>query len=100
MVLTKFTGSRGKSGTSDASAEYIGWLRGCMGPAPAWFGRQASSARLTPAAVEQWQRFIANQNIDVVDLGVPVISMHAPYEAIAKVDLYEAYRAFTAFNRD
>jgi len=45
-------------------------------------------------------KYIANQNIDVVDLGVPVISMHAPYEVISKVDLYEAYRAFAAFNRD
>ena len=41
--------------------------------------------------------YIANLNIDTVDLGVPVISMHAPYELISKVDLYEAYRAFVAF---
>ena len=44
-------------------------------------------------------KFIANCNIETVDLGVPVIAMHAPYEVIAKVDLYEAYRAFSAFNK-
>ena len=43
-------------------------------------------------------KFIANCNIETVDLGVPVLSMHAPYEVIAKVDLYEAYRAFSVFN--
>ncbi len=44
-------------------------------------------------------KFIAKHNIEVVDLGVPVISMHAPYEIISKVDLYEAHRAFAAFNK-
>jgi aspartyl aminopeptidase len=43
-------------------------------------------------------KFIAEHNIETVDLGVPVISMHAPFETIAKVDLYEAYRAFSVFN--
>ena len=42
-------------------------------------------------------KFMANHNIDTIDLGVPVLSMHAPYEVIAKTDLYEAYRAFVAF---
>ena len=44
-------------------------------------------------------KYMANQNIDTIDLGVGVLSMHAPYEVIAKVDLYEAYRAFHAFYR-
>lgn len=42
-------------------------------------------------------KYMANHNIDTIDLGVPVLSMHAPYEVIAKTDLYEAYRAFVAF---
>ena len=44
-------------------------------------------------------KYIANQNIETVDIGVPVISMHAPYEVISKVDLYGAHRSFSAFNR-
>ena len=44
-------------------------------------------------------KYIANHNIETVDLGVPVIAMHAPYEVISKVDLYEAHRSFSAFNR-
>ena len=49
--------------------------------------------------VEFLFKYISKCNIETVDLGVPVIAMHAPYEVIAKVDLYEAYRAFSAFNK-
>ncbi len=96
VVLIKYTGSRGKGGTNDASAEYIGWLRSVMEKANViWqtgeFGRIDLGGGGTVA------KFIANLNIDTVDLGVPVISMHAPYELISKVDLYETYKAFSAF---
>ncbi|MBQ2767505.1 MAG: aminopeptidase [Clostridia bacterium] len=99
VVLTKFTGSRGKGGTSDANAEYIGWLRGCMARAGVIW-QTSEMGKVDAGGGGTVAKYIANQNIDVVDLGVPVISMHAPYECIAKVDLYEAYRAFAAFNRD
>ncbi len=99
VVLTKYTGARGKSGTSDASVEYIGWLRGCMARAGVVW-QAGELGRVDAGGGGTVAKYIANQNIDVVDLGVPVISMHAPFEAIAKVDLYEAYRAFSAFNRD
>ena len=99
VVLTKFTGSRGKGGTSDANAEYIGWLRGCMARAGVIW-QTSEMGKVDVGGGGTVAKYIANQNIDVVDLGVPVISMHAPYECIAKVDLYEAYRAFAAFNRD
>ncbi len=98
VVLTKFTGSGGKSSTNDASAEYIGWLRGMMdSEGITW--QSAELGRVDGGGGGTVAKFIANCNIETVDLGVPVIAMHAPYEVIAKVDLYEAYRAFSAFNK-
>jgi aspartyl aminopeptidase len=96
VVLTKYTGARGKSGTNDASAEYIGWLRGVMAKDNVlWqtgeLGKTDCGGGGTVA------KYISKHNIETVDLGVPVISMHAPYEAVAKVDVYETYRAFRAF---
>ncbi len=98
VVLTKFTGARGKSGTNDASAEYIGWLRNVMESAGiVW--QAGELGKVDCGGGGTVAKFIAGHNIETVDLGVPVISMHAPYEVIAKVDLYEAYRAFCAFCR-
>ncbi len=95
VVLTKFTGSRGKSGTNDASAEYIAWLRNVMETnGVVW---QAGELGKVDCGGGTVAKFIAEHNIETVDLGVPVISMHAPCEVISKVDLYEAYRAFAAF---
>ena len=96
VVLTKYTGARGKGGTNDASAEYIGWLRGVMAKdGVVWqtgeLGKVDASGGGTVA------KYIANHNIETVDLGVPVIAMHAPCEVISKVDLYETHRAFCAF---
>lgn len=96
VVLTKYTGSRGKSGTNDASAEYIGWLRGIMAKdGVVW--QSGELGKVDVGGGGTVAKFVAKHNIEVVDLGVPVISMHAPYEAIAKADLYEAHRAFCAF---
>ncbi len=98
VVLTKYTGARGKSGTSDASAEYIGWLRGIMERDDVvWQAGELGKVDVGGGGTVA--KFIAKHNIEVVDLGVPVISMHAPYEIISKVDLYEAHRAFAAFNK-
>ena len=96
VVLTKYTGSRGKSSTNDAHAEFIGWLRQAM----AQYGVVWQSGELGKVDVGGGgtvAKYISKHNIDVVDLGVPVIAMHAPVEVISKVDLYEAYRAFCAF---
>ena len=96
VVLTKFTGSGGKGGTSDASGEFVGkvakifndggviWQTGELGKVDQGGGGTVAM-------------YIANNNIDTVDLGVPVLSMHSPYELIAKADLYETYRAISAF---
>ncbi len=96
VVLTKFTGSRGKSGTNDADAEYIGWLRGVMEQAGVVW-QAGELGKVDCGGGGTVAKYIAEHNIDTVDLGVPVISMHAPYEVVAKVDVYEAYRAFCAF---
>ena len=96
VVLTKYTGSRGKSGTNDASAEYIGWLRGVMAKdGVVW--QSGELGKVDCGGGGTVAKFIAGHNIETVDLGVPVIAMHAPCEVISKVDLYEAHRAFCAF---
>ena len=98
VVLTKYTGSRGKSSTNDASAEYVGWLRSVMENAGiVWQAGELGKVDVGGGGTVA--KYIAGHNIETVDLGVPVISMHAPFEVIAKVDLYEAYRAFVAFSR-
>ncbi len=96
VVLTKFTGSRGKSGTNDASAEYIGYLRRVMADAGVIW-QAGELGRVDCGGGGTVAKFIAEHNIETVDLGVPVISMHAPFEVISKVDLYETHRAFHAF---
>ena len=96
VVFTKFTGSRGKSGTNDANAEYIGWLRSILAnDGVIW--QAAELGKVDCGGGGTVAKYISKHNIDTIDLGVPVISMHAPYEAISKVDLYEAYRAMLAF---
>lgn len=96
VVLTKYTGSRGKGGTNDASAEFIGWLRGIMAKdGVVW--QSAELGKIDVGGGGTVAKFVSKHNIEVVDLGVPVLSMHAPCEVISKVDLYEAHRAFCAF---
>ncbi len=98
VVLTKYTGSRGKSSTNDASAEYVGWLRGVMKQAGVVW-QTGELGKVDGGGGGTVAKYIAGHNIETVDLGVPVISMHAPYEVISKVDIYEAYLAFLAFSR-
>ncbi len=98
VVLTKFTGARGKSSTNDAPAEYIAWLRSVMArDGVVW--QAAELGKVDGGGGGTVAKYISKHNIEVVDLGVPVIAMHAPYEVISKVDLYEAHRAFSAFNK-
>ncbi len=97
-VFTKFTGSRGKSGTNDASAEYIGWLRSVLShDQVVW--QAGELGKVDQGGGGTVAMYISKHNIDTIDLGVPVISMHAPWEVISKVDLYETYRAVRAFYR-
>ena len=94
--LTKFTGARGKSGSSDASAEYVGYLRKLFDEnGVIW--QTGELGKVDVGGGGTVAKYIANMNIDTVDIGVPVISMHAPYEVISKADVYETYLAFRAF---
>ncbi len=95
-VLTKYTGSRGKGGTNDANAELIGWLRGIMQKDNVLW-QSGELGKVDCGGGGTVAKFISKHNIETVDLGVPVISMHAPYEVVSKVDVYETYRAFRAF---
>ena len=95
-VFTKFTGSRGKSSTNDASAEYIGWLRSVLAKdGVVW--QAGELGKVDCGGGGTVAKYISKHNIDTIDLGVPVISMHAPYEVVSKVDVYETYRAVRAF---
>lgn len=96
--MCKFTGSRGKGGTSDASAELVAWVRRVLNEAGVVW-QTCELGRVDAGGGGTVAKYMANHNIDTVDLGVGVLSMHAPYELISKVDLYEGYRAFIAFYR-
>ena len=96
VCLCKYTGSGGKGGTSDASAEMVGWTRRFLNEAGVvWQISELGKTDVGGGGTVA--KYMANHNIDTIDIGVGVLSMHAPYELIAKVDLYEAYRAFRAF---
>ena len=94
--ITKFTGARGKSGSNDADAEYIGWLRKKFDDnGVVW--QTGEMGKVDVGGGGTVAKYIANYNINTIDIGVPVISMHSPYEVISKADLYESYLAFRAF---
>lgn len=96
VSICKYTGARGKSGSSDASAEFMGWVRKILDEGNVlWqtseLGKVDQGGGGTVAA------YIAELDVDTIDVGVPVLSMHAPYEMTAKIDVYSAYRAFAVF---
>lgn len=95
-VVTKYTGARGKSGTSDASAEYVAEIRAMLDAAGiAW--QTGELGRVDLGGGGTVAMYIANMGVDVVDLGVPVLSMHAPFEVVSKFDVYETYRTMLEF---
>ncbi len=95
-TMCKFTGSGGKGGSSDASAEFIGEIRKSFAENNiVW--QTAELGKVDFGGGGTVAKYIANLNIDTVDLGVPVISMHAPFELISKADLYSTYLAFAVF---
>ena len=91
-VISKYTGSRGKSGTNDAHAEYMGWLRDIFCENGV-FWQTGELGAIDVGGGGTVAKYISNMGIDTVDLGVPVLSMHAPYELISKADVYALYRA-------
>jgi aspartyl aminopeptidase len=96
VAMNKFTGSRGKSGSNDASAEFIGHLRAVFEKNNVIW-QTGELGRVDLGGGGTVAKFLANYNIETVDLGVPVLSMHAPYELVSKADVYEAHKAFSAF---
>jgi aspartyl aminopeptidase len=96
VVVTKYTGARGKSCTSDASAEYMAYVRNMLDTAGVvWQTGELGKVDLGGGGTVAM--YIANLGVDVVDLGVPVLSMHAPFETTAKFDVYMCYRAMYEF---
>ena len=94
--VTKFTGARGKSGSSDADAEYVGFLRKLFDEnGVIW--QTGELGRVDVGGGGTVAKYIAKMNIDTIDIGVAVASMHAPYEVVSKADVYETYLAFRAF---
>ncbi len=95
-VLTKFTGAGGKSGTNDASAEFVGYVRHIFDENNVvWQTGELGKVDLGGGGTVA--KYIANLNVDTIDLGVPVLSMHAPFEVTSKTDVYMTYKAFGAF---
>ncbi len=95
-AMSKYTGSRGKSGTSDATAELVGFVRKLFAEnGVIW--QTGELGRVDMGGGGTVAMYIANHNIETVDIGVPVISMHAPYEVVSKADVYSTYEAFCAF---
>lgn len=96
VCVTKYTGARGKSGTSEASAEFMGEVRALLEKNDVLW-QTGELGKVDGGGGGTVAMYIANLNVDVVDIGVPVLSMHAPFEIISKLDLYMTYKAFRAF---
>ncbi len=96
VVMTKYTGSGGKMGTSDACAEFVGEIRMILNDANVLW-QAGELGKVDGGGGGTIAKFISNLNIDVIDMGVPVLSMHSPFEVISKIDLYMCYKAIKAF---
>ena len=94
--LNKYTGARGKSGASDANAEYVAEVRKLLEENDISY-QISELGRVDVGGGGTIAYILANKGVDVIDCGVPVLSMHAPYEVTSKFDIYEAYRTYEAF---
>ncbi|MBP3271541.1 MAG: aminopeptidase [Ruminococcus sp.] len=99
VVFTKYTGARGKSGTSDASAETVGRIR-CMMNKGGVIWQTGELGKVDAGGGGTVAAYIANLDMDVIDVGVPVLSMHAPFEVTSKLDTYQCYKAVKVFFDD
>lgn len=96
LVINKYTGARGKSGSNDATAEYMAMIRKTFDDADVSF-QTAELGKVDQGGGGTIAYILGNYDMDVIDSGVAVLSMHSPWEIISKVDLYEAYRGYIAF---
>ena len=105
MTFNKYTGARGKSGSNDANAEYLAKLRKVMDEAQLRRVMDENKVSFQTAELGKVDAggggtiayILANYNMEVIDCGVAVLNMHAPWEITSKVDVYEAYRGYCAF---
>ena len=96
LGLNKYTGARGKSGSSDANAEFVAQVRGIFESNNVKY-EFAELGKIDIGGGGTIAYILANKGVDVIDCGVPVLSMHAPYEVTSKFDIYEAYKGYKAF---
>ena len=96
LVFNKFTGSRGKSGSNDANAEYLAKIRQAMDSKDVSY-QFAELGKVDAGGGGTIAYIMANYGMEVIDSGVAVLSMHAPWEATSKADVYEAYKGYKAF---
>ena len=96
ISVNKYTGARGKSGASDANAEYVAWIRNILEKNDIRY-QIAELGKVDIGGGGTIAYIIANKGADVIDCGVPVLSMHAPYEVTSKFDIYSAYETYKAF---
>ncbi|MDD2494584.1 MAG: aminopeptidase [Tissierellia bacterium] len=96
VAMIKYTGSRGKSGANDANAEFIGKIRKVFNDNNITW-QTAELGKVDQGGGGTIAYIMANLNMDVVDIGVPVLSMHAPFEVVSKTDVYMTYKAYKAF---
>lgn len=96
IVFNKYTGSRGKGGSNDANAEYLGHLRAIMHKHDVKF-QSAELGKVDVGGGGTIAYILALYGMEVVDSGIAVLNMHAPYEAVSKSDVYEAYKGYKAF---
>ena len=95
-VLTKYTGARGKSSSNDAGAELMGKVIGIMEEAGVYW-QAGELGKVDEGGGGTIAKFVAAMDVDTVDLGVPILSMHAPFELASKLDVWNTYKAFRAF---
>ena len=96
LVFNKYTGARGKSGSNDANAEYIAYLRSVIEKEGITF-QTSELGKVDEGGGGTIAYILANLGMEVIDFGVAVLNMHAPFEVTSKADIYEAYRAYRAF---
>ena len=99
VAIYKYTGAGGKSSTSDANAELVSYLTRLMNKnGVVW--QIGEMGRLDLGGGGTIAKYVANRDIDTIDIGVPVLAMHSPFEVVSKADVYMAYRTFRAFCTD
>ena len=99
MGICKFTGARGKSGTSDASAELVAYLRRVFDENKVIW-QMSEMGKVDRGGGGTIAKYMANRNIDTIDAGVPVLSMHSPYEVVSKFDCYMTYKGVLSLYKD